>query len=151
MIVIGDSITWQSADRIDCAEVIDAVPGRTSDGHIYDMDAGAVAAITRYEYSGGRWIIAIGTNDLHTLGSLDDARQRIDAMYNATGGTGEVFFVTVKHYGEPLAELRWNTALYLHPDIGVIRWEPAPEQVPDRIHPSDEGERMFADAICSSA
>lgn len=150
--VIGDSITFASTPKLECDVTVNAIPGRAHDGNILRDGDSALSAITSYQYTSDRWIIAIGTNDVASLTSLEDAMNRIELMIDATGADRhDITFVMVHHGDYLFNSFVWNSALYMTEGINVARWAPEDSILFDGVHPTDEGEHLFADTICGAA
>ena len=163
IVLVGDSIT--DMHRSTLAEVADACDvdialhsqsgRRISDA--YELDGRWVNSgfdeldRIRATQDPTTWIIELGTNDLPNITTLDDARNRIDAVLGRLGDGDRVIWTTVLFPHFARATQLFNDALATTAGIELVAWDAiAADHLADAVHPSERGAQLLGELYCDA-
>lgn len=162
--IIGDSITVGSERAlVDAVEdlgldvvSVDAASGRrlVEPGGV---GSGVEAAARVAAYQPDVWVVALGTNDVANLGSVEEYAVAIDSVLREVPAGAPVVWVDVYVASADDASADFNRVLRRRLDdrgaATVVDWaERADDEgiLRDGVHPSEPGGEVFADLVASS-
>jgi lysophospholipase L1-like esterase len=123
VVVLGDSLTWDTAPSLEAAfraagwgpVVIDAFPGRQVTDDEPDPFSGVIAAkrlVLERDVRGAPWVIALGTNDIGPDGGSDRAnRDAVGELLDFLGSDTRVLWVDVWRTDLPERSFAYNLML----------------------------------------